>query len=169
MALDVSRRQAPNLGYPLLSGCGPALGWGFFDGGSESPGPRRFGLSSLSPHGSSVPYGLVLGRGGERQCPCPRGECDSHTTTISPCWAVGKQNGRLALHPMDRRRAQRFYRPCTGLNEGELNAEDGWNAGIRNRVPLNADKGLWTIDAVEIADGSWADGSIARPVTGRVV
>ena len=40
---------------------------------------------------------------------------------------------------------------------------------MRHRVPLNADKGLWAIDAVEIADGSWAHGSIARPVSGQVV
>ena len=70
---------------------------------------------------------------------------------------------------MNRRRAQRFFSSCTGLNEGELNAEDGWDADIRNRVPLNADKGLWAIDAVEIADGRWADGSIARPVSGQAL
>ena len=112
---------------------------------------------------------VILGRGVERQCSCPRGECDEHNPTISPCWAVGKQNRLLALHSMDRRRAQRFYRPFRGLNGGALNAEDGWNDGMRYRVPLNADKGLWAIDAVEIADGRWAHGSIARPVSGRVV
>ena len=65
---------------------------------------------------------------------------DGYNPKISPCCSVGKENWPLALHTMDRRRAQRFYRPFTGLNEGELNAEDGWDAGIRNRVPLNEDE-----------------------------